>query len=135
MRADIASRISTAVCTARAAGSSQGIGSLNHTMSPSPASTDCAGELLQVAHPLLEQVRATLGAALEQRVGVTGFGGLTQHDDAQLGVRGAKLLGGADPLVEVRRRHSDAASSSGSRLLQAATTSRSGSAPSNRRSP
>jgi len=66
-----------------------------------------ADELLDVVDALLQQVRAPLAPALEERQRVARVGVLAQHDDADPRMRLAQDVGCADALVGPGRRHPD----------------------------
>ena len=71
---------------------------------------DCAnrsGQLLEILHPLLEEVSAPSAAPLEQGAREGRVRVLAEHDDANVGVRLAQTLGCLDPFVDVARRHTD----------------------------
>ena len=74
-------------------------------------------ELLELGHPLLEQVAAPLRPLLEQGERVRRLGVLAEHDHADVGVRLAQRVGGADALVGARRRHADVGEHDVGRLL------------------
>ena len=68
---------------------------------------DCADELVDVLHPLLEEVGATRATAVEEREGIARIRVLAEHDDADVRVRLAQPLGSLDPLVGIPGRHPD----------------------------
>ena len=64
-------------------------------------------QLALVVEPLLEQVRAAIGARIEERHRVARLGVLAEDDDAHLRVLLPELGREADALVRVRGRHAD----------------------------
>ncbi len=68
---------------------------------------DRVHDLGGVGDAFLQEVAAPVGALFEERDRVRGFGVLTQHDDADLGLRLPQLERGPDALVGSRRRHAD----------------------------
>ena len=68
---------------------------------------DRADELVEVVDALLQEVRPSGAASLQERERVARGGVLAEDDDADLRVRHAQPLGGLDPLVGLARRHAD----------------------------
>jgi hypothetical protein len=64
-------------------------------------------ELTSLRYALLEQIRATVAAALEQRQRVTRAGVLAQDDDSDARVRFTQSSGDPDSLIGVAGRHPD----------------------------
>ena len=109
--------------------------------------SDRRDELLEIRHPLLQEVRTACGPALEQRQRVARLGVLAEHDDADLRLRLAQAarppgclrrlpVGGIRMSVTTTSGSSaSTAASSESRSPHAATTSTSGLVSSRRRVP
>ena len=68
---------------------------------------DRGDQMLAVAQAILEQVRAPVGAAVEQREAVARVGVLAHHDHADLRMGLAQPVGEHDALRVARRRHAD----------------------------
>src|SRR5215211_772445 len=64
-------------------------------------------QLRPIVHPLFEQVRATVGAVVEQRQRVDRIRELAENHHADIRVALAQVLGQPDPLVGLRRGHPD----------------------------
>ena len=75
---------------------------------PSPAHlVDGGQQLVQIADALLEEVGAALGSLREERTHVSGLDVLAEQDHPDARLLAPNVLGGADALVGVRRRHPD----------------------------
>ena len=66
-----------------------------------------ADQLVDVGDPFLQQVAEPAGAVLQQVVGVVLLDELREHDDADLRMARADLLGRLDPFVRARGGHAD----------------------------
>ncbi len=64
-------------------------------------------QVVDLAHPLLEQVGPPGGALGQEGEGVRRLRVLAEHDHADLGMGGAEVVGGLDSLVGAGRGHAD----------------------------
>ena len=77
------------------------------TEPPAATSTDRGDQVLAVAQAVLEQIRAPVGAAVQQREAVARIGVLADHDHADLRMGLAQAVGEHDALGIAGRRHPD----------------------------